>query len=182
MDHQQMFVDELRDISRRFPGFRIRTKSGSLLCRFLSPIVSLLTLGRSRFMRSYHTLLGRTLYTGDAWNHGTWGGKWMILRHERAHLEQMRRCGLGSFWLGCVLWSFSYLFLLPALWTLRARWEREAYAETVRAHALLDRALDQEWLARQFTTSAYFWMWPRPKRIHAWISALMEREGVRPAP
>ena len=163
-----LYVQELSDLVRSFPGFKPVPKKGSWLCKIAGALLWLLTWGRSNFSK-YHTVLGKTLYTGEDWDQLSWVQKLIILRHKRKHLEQARDCGFGLFWLGWFLWSFSYLFLLPAGITLRAYWEREAYAETIKASRRFGIAIDREWVVQQFVSCQYLFMDPRRAKMESWF-------------
>jgi hypothetical protein len=58
------------------------------------------------------------------------------------------------------------------------RLEREAYAETVRAHFELGGRAATDALRghviRQFTSGSYAWMWPFPTAIARWYDALVD--------
>lgn len=163
-----LYVRELSDLVRSFPGFKPMRKKDSWLCKILGALLWVLTLGRADFSK-YHTVLGKILYTGEDWDQMSWVLKIIILRHERKHLEQARDCGFGFFWLGWFLWAFSYLFLLPAGITLRAYWEREAYAETIKASRRFGISIDREWVVRQFTGPFYVWMDIRRSSVESWF-------------
>lgn len=86
------------------------------------------------------------------------------LRHECVHVLQCANAVGGSsltIW-DTLLWYFLYTMVLPALWTLRAYYEKEAYEETIRTflgagqHEMVARALD--YIETQFRGSGYFWM------------------------
>ncbi|MGM3253346.1 hypothetical protein ACS22W_26300, partial [Escherichia coli] len=61
----------------------------------------------------------------------------------------------------------------------RMRWEREAYAESVRAAwellgpAYVRRPDYRAHLVRVFCSGAYGWMWPFPTSIERWFDALL---------
>jgi len=168
---QLLYEDELVSIQSRFPGFRLRSKSSSYLCKIIAAVLYLLTLGRSRFMEDYHTVVGKTLYYGGSWGRLPHFARWRILRHERVHLEQALRVGFGRcFWLGWVLWAISYVFLLPVVFTLRAYWEREAYRETIRCTKEYGFPVDIDAIVAHFVGPQYFWMFPFRKTVKSWFS------------
>jgi hypothetical protein len=106
------------------------------------------------------------------------------MRHELVHLRQFRRYGL----LGMAL--LYVLMPLPmGLAYFRARFEMEAYEETIRAAASVYgiayvRAPSfRDYLVRQFVGPSYGWMWPFRRAVEAWyeraVAALdAEGEGV----
>lgn len=86
-----------------------------------------------------------------------------VFRHECVHVLQAMRISRSR--LGALLFSLAYLFLLPAVWTMRAKFEREAYTESARtllqygvAPRDLDKTMDR-W-ARYFYGSDYLFMDP----------------------
>lgn len=153
-----------------FPGFTIKTKGSSLLMKVVAALLLVLTLGaQRRFMSEYITTIGRTVYVPNDWN--TWADsrKLAVLRHERIHMAQAKRYGF-------LLFSLMYIFLpLPlGLAYCRARFEWEAYEESMRAHAdlygrrILDDVRYRDSIVRQFTTGAYGWMWPFRNTVEGW--------------
>jgi hypothetical protein len=160
----------LREISAEFPRFRIVGKAESPLSFAIDRALRLVTLGaQSRFLTHYHTVIGDTLYVCDAWRSMSDVARVILLRHERVHLRQRRRYGLLP---------FAVLYLVPffplGLAYFRARFEWEAYEETLRATAehrglaALDSALRGE-LVRRFVGPDYGWMWPFPHTVGRWF-------------
>jgi hypothetical protein len=169
--HDRALTALLAELHHEFPRFRIVPKSESRLSRAIDLALKLVTFGRqSRYLTHYHTVLGDTLYVPDGWEQATAVDRVITLRHERVHLRQRRRYGLGG---------MALLYLLPflplGLAYGRARLEWEAYRETLAATAeLLGRqAAHSPQLRRriveQFTSAAYGWMWPFPRAIERWI-------------
>jgi hypothetical protein len=131
----------------------------------------LVTLGAQRhYMTRYHTVIADTLYVPEAWHSMDDVARVILLRHERVHLRQRRRYGFLP---------FAALYLLPffplglAWW--RARFEWEAYRETLRAtaelrglQALDDGGLRRE-IVRRFVSGDYGWMWPFSRTIQRWF-------------
>jgi len=164
----EALLDEVR---AEFPSFRIVDKDQSRLSVAIDWALRLLTLGAQRhFMTRYHTVIGDTLYVCAAWHGMSDVARTVLLRHERVHLRQRRRYGFVP---------FALLYLLPffplGLAYFRARFEWEAYVETLRATAelrgtgaLADPELRGE-LVRRFVGADYAWMWPFPRTIERWF-------------
>ncbi len=138
------------ELSQRWPRFRVREKQQATLMRVIS---TLLKPVNPEFLDRYATTIGFTIYMGIDLV-GTESG-YEVLRHEAVHVAQYARWR----W----LFTLSYLFALPVVFTMRAHWEFEAYAETIKVrqeerHVVSDKYL--EWIADQFTGSAYLWMCP----------------------
>jgi hypothetical protein len=160
----------LREISGEFPGFRIVSKADSPLSSAIDRALRLITLGaQSRFLTHYHTVIGDTLYVCDAWRSMSDVARVILLRHERVHLRQRRRYGFVPF---AALYLLAFFPL--GLAYFRARFEWEAYEETLRATAehrglaALDATLRRE-LVRRFVGPDYGWMWPFPHTIERWF-------------
>jgi hypothetical protein len=170
----------LRIIHSEFPAFRIVPKRGNALSLAIDGALRLITLGAQRhYMTHYHTVIGDTLYVPESWNTMGDVARVILLRHERVHLRQRRRYGFVA---------FATLYLLPifplGLAWFRARFEWEAYRETLRAtaelrglDALRDAALRRE-IVRRFVSGDYGWMWPFSRTIERWFDqALVELEN-----
>ena len=182
----------LREILAEFPAFRIVPKLGSPLSLAIDAGLRVITLGAQRhYMTRYHTVIGDTLYVPEAWKSMTDVARVILLRHERVHLRQRRRYGMLP---------FALLYLLPifplGLAWFRARFEWEAYRETLRATAdlrglpALDDPLLRREIVRRFVSADYGWMWPFSRAVERWYDqALSEirgehialREGTQPA-
>jgi hypothetical protein len=161
----------LREICEEFPAFRIVPKAGNSFSLAIDAALRLVTLGAQRhYMTRYHTVIADTLYVPEAWHSMDDVARVILLRHERVHLRQRRRYGFLP---------FAALYLLPffplglAWW--RARFEWEAYRETLRAtaelrglQALDDGVLRRE-IVRRFVGGDYGWMWPFSRTIQRWF-------------
>ncbi len=162
-----------------FPGFRIVPKASSRLQRAIHRALVILTLGQNRsYLDSYHTTIGRYIYVTGNWDAMSRDQRYLLLRHEQVHLRQFRRYTLVG---------MAFLYLLVPLpfgvaW-FRARFEREAYAETVRATAevhgaahVRDRSF-RDHILEQFTGPSYGWMWPFRGSLERWYEGLLAGLG-----
>jgi hypothetical protein len=154
--------DALRaELAARFPGFRIVAKREAALQRVIGGLLRALTFGAQRdYLARYTTTIGRTVYTPDGFAGLSDDERYVILRHEAVHLEQFERYGTVGM-------AIAYLLLLPVgLAYFRARFERAAYAEGLRAMREvygpehLQRPDVRAHVVAQFTSGAYGWMWP----------------------
>ena len=88
-----------------------------------------------------------------------------ILRHERVHMRDCIQTGILPFVL-------SYLFIFPAVITMRSYWEMRAYKETMREEyerlGYVPDSLVQH-IETQFVSSSYFWMCPFPAYVKKWV-------------
>jgi hypothetical protein len=161
-----------RQTAAEFPRFNIRQRRKS----WLRPIFWMLEKVTGRVYSSFTTTIGSTMYVGDNWDQKSTNSKYSTLRHEKKHIEQLHRWPLGRWaWpVNHVLFSICYLLVLPVLWTFRARFEREAYTETLLVQYELSGRISDErmeenaaWLAKIFGGSAYLFMWRR-RRAYEW--------------
>lgn len=166
----------IREIEEEFPTFRLVFKDRSRLMKAIDVFLKVITLWRMRaFMTSFTTTIGYTVYVArSSWDSMSPEGRAAVLRHERVHMRQRRKYGM-------VLYTFLYLlFPLPGgLAYFRAKFEKEAYEETIRA------AVDYGWdvsdpgfrsrMVSHFTGPEYFWMWPFRKSVEAWYDAAVVR-------
>lgn len=174
----------LREILAEFPAFRIVPKLGSPLSLAIDAGLRVITLGAQRhYMTRYHTVIGDTLYVPEAWKSMSDVARVILLRHERVHLRQRRRYGMLP---------FALLYLLPifplGLAWFRARFEWEAYRETLRATAdlrglpALDDTLLRREIVRRFVSADYGWMWPFSRAVERWYDqAVSEIRGEHTA-
>lgn len=128
---------------------------------------------QDRYLSSYVTTIGRTIYLHRGWDERDLAERYLTLRHERVHLEQFRRYGRVAMALGYLL-----LPLPVGLAWCRMALEREAYAETLRAaHELGGRPAVEglkPHVVEQFVSGAYGWMWPFRRRMTRWCDRLLE--------
>jgi hypothetical protein len=162
-------------LGKEFPRFRIVAKRDSSLHRAIHVALVALTFGRMRsYLDSYQTTIGSTVYVTDEWP--TWPAdrRYVVLRHEAVHLRQFRRWTLPGM-------ALLYLLVpLPAgLAWCRARFEQEAYAESIRAAAEVwgaghpRRAEFREHIIGQFLGPSYGWMWPFRAGLERWYDAIL---------
>jgi len=168
------------ELTREFPQFSIRLKSGDWLSSVLDRFLKLVTWGgQSGYLTKYHTVLGYTLYVSTSWDKMNADEKYVLLRHERVHLRQRRR-------LTFPLMAFIYIFPLFPLGLAygRARLEWEAYKETLAAtvevfgvSAVEDDALRSQ-IVERFVSADYGWMWPFPQTVEGWYNREIARLGA----
>jgi len=174
----------MRETKAEFPDFKVVYKSESGLMRTVNAFLFAVSFGRMKtFMTGYATTLGTTVYVTEGWRTKPDLAKCILLRHERVHMRQARRLTRPVF-------SLLYLFVfLPALLAyFRARFEMEAYEETIRAtfeyygrQAVFAKEF-RERMASQFTGPGYLFMWPFPKTVDKWILDAVERVAGKETP
>jgi hypothetical protein len=116
------------------------------------------------------------VYVTPDWDDRHADERYVILCHERVHLRQFRRL---------TLLGMAVLYLLVplpmGLAYFRARLEREAYEETLRAAAEVygvDYVRTAEFRGRilgQFLGPAYGWMWPFRGQLDRWYDGVLAR-------
>jgi hypothetical protein len=163
-----------------FPRFSVKSRDKS----WLAPIFWLLQKVTRQDYSSFTTTIFSTMYVGSDWGSSSTSSKYKTLRHEKKHIEQFHRWPLGRWaWpVNHVLMSLAYLLVLPVIWTLRARFEREGYTQTLLVEYELngpftDARMEENarWLANTFGGSAYLFMW-RKKAAYSW--AMETQRGI----
>lgn len=152
MEFNKEYIGTVNDVD---VAYVLRRKKDSKLMIFIS---YLLFWQREVFLNRYYTTIGKNVYcptdTPDK----------SVLRHELVHVFDSQRHP--------VWFPFSYLFMLPLVWTMRSRWEKRAYSFQMREL----NWYDVEWVKEQFCTSRYLWMWPFPKAIEKWVEQVKSGE------
>ncbi len=173
MEIEALYQELLRELS----GVRLIEKDRVWHQRAIHYLLCIATFGaQRRYLDSYVTTIGESIYLTPDWERRPLRDRYATLRHEQVHVQQFRRWGLLPM-------AIAYLLLpLPmGLSWCRMRLEREAYAETVRAHFELGgRAATDALRAHvieQFTSGSYGWMWPFPRAIARWYDDLVASLG-----
>jgi hypothetical protein len=168
----QSLLDEIR---QEIPGFRVVRKDRSRFQRLIDAALRVVTLGAQRgYLTHYQTTIGSTVYVTPDWDDLPAAQRLVTMRHERVHLRQFRRYTLVG---------MAVLYLLVPLplglaW-FRARFEWEAYTESIRAAAELHGRAHvedprfRERILGQFTSGAYGWMWPFRRQLDRWYDAAL---------
>lgn len=160
----------LEAIRSEFPKFRLIRKDQSFFQKLLHyGLVALTFGGMKHYLNGYQTTIGWTVYVTPDWDERDPRERYVTMRHELVHLRQFRRytpLGMGLLYL-----------LVPfplGLAYFRARFEQEAYEETIRAAAEV-YGIDyvctprfRERIVSQFLGASYGWMWPFSQNINAW--------------
>lgn len=169
--------DELvASLARRARPVILRRKADAWHQRAAATALRVLTLGgQDRYLSTYVTTLGHTIYVPAGWDDWDPGDRYCVLRHELVHVEQFER------------WSFPVMMILYGVLPLplglawfRARFEMEAYRTSFDAHAEvwgLEDALGPTYRAqvtRRFTGPDYAWMWPFPRTVDRWAREAQE--------
>jgi hypothetical protein len=176
-DMEQKYAELLEEIRREFPRFRLVRKDRSPLSRAIDLALRVFTFGAQRaYLTHYQTTLGQAVYVTADWDDCPAAQRYITMRHEREHMRQFRRYT----WPGM---AFLYLFgPLPAgLCWFRAHFEKQGYAETIRAAAEVHGVAYvkdprfREYVVTQFVSGAYGWMWPFRRSIERWYDDVVAR-------
>jgi hypothetical protein len=166
-----MTIDEIKT---KFPQFNIVKKSDSTLMKIINILLMIITLGQMRaFMTHYITTLSFTVYVPDSWDTMSDISKEIILSHEAKHMEQRTNAGM-------LVFSFLYLLALPAVFTMRSVYEKEAYEVSIRLTYQYCQNLDymkgeyKEFIVSQFTGASYMWMNPFKSSVEKWYDSVIE--------
>ena len=172
MDRYERLVADLRE---ELPRFRIIRKDRSRLHRIIDRVLVVVTFGQMRtYLDGYQTTIGNTVYVTSDWDDWPPDRRYVTLRHEAVHLRQFRKYSLP-------LMAVLYVLLpLPlGLAYFRARFEQEAYAESIRAAAEVwgnakPRMADyRNHVIEQFMGPSYGWMWPFRKSLERWYDQVL---------
>lgn len=172
MNRYDALVDALRV---EIPGFRIVRKDQSAFHRAIHVALIGVTFGRMRsYLDSFQTTIGRTVYVTADWDDWSPDRRYVTLRHEAVHLRQFRRYTLP------VMAILYVLLPLPmGLAYFRARFEKEAYAETIRAAAEVHgveharSSAHRNYVIEQFMGASYGWMWPFRASLERWYDQVL---------
>jgi len=165
----------LSEVKKEFSDFKIVKKTDSKLMKSIAWTLRVISFGKlDSFMKNFTTTLGQTVYVSENWDTHSPSTKAITIRHERVHMRQARDIGRIKF-------SLLYLFFyLPAgLAYYRAKFEKEAYAESLRAvyeyygPKFFTQTL-KETIVKHFTSAEYLWMWPKKKQIEEWYDATVK--------
>lgn len=175
MDPAARYLELVHDLELEFPRLRLVKKRDSRGQRAIHVGLMVLTFGGMRgYLDHYQTTIGSTIYVTSDWDQRDPDERYCTLRHEAVHLRQFRRYTLPG---------MALLYLLVPLplglaW-FRARFERAAYEESIRAAAEVwgpDAPAAPGYRTHvidQFVGPAYGWMWPFRATIERWYDRVL---------
>lgn len=159
--------DELVElVKKHIPSFCIKNKKDSWFQKFVG---ILLWPINQKYMTSYITVMFNTMWMPEGWEEWSYTTLYNILRHEFVHLLDAKRYH--------VWFLFSYLFVLPFVFTFRAHWEMRGYTQSLLVEYENDGVIDDgslDWVAFQFTSSRYGWMNPFKKGLMEKLQKIRE--------
>lgn len=152
-----------------FPKFKVRLKSASFLMKFYSWFLFFVSFGqikRENYMQKTATVVGNTLYVGDAWTTRQDHFQAILtLVHEKEHLIQKKKN--GTFW-----HSVKYMFWkFPFFWAdYRLQCEAQAMASAlVYGYKVYELDLWNEKFnaaIKALSSSLYFWASLNKKKVN----------------
>lgn len=169
----------LAEIRAEFPTFRVVKKHESALHRMIHRGLIVITFGQMRaYLTGYQTTIRYRVYVTSDWDDLPRDDRYITLRHERIHLRQFRRFTTPFM-------ALLYLLIpLPmGLSYFRAQFEKEAYAESIRAaaevygRAHVERTSYRDHIIGQFTGPSYGWMWPFRRKMESWYDSVIASLG-----
>ena len=172
-------------VGAEIPGVKIIRHQDSYFLRTLHLLLRLLSLGRFD-PSGFTTTIGKRMYVPNNWDMWSDLSRYSTLRHELVHMRQFRQWPMKFLDLPVLrlvnffIFSFCYLLVLPVRVTLRSRFEREAYTQTLLVQYEVEGSFSlrtgQRFVARMgshFGGPAYFFMWNN-KAARKWAAATME--------
>ncbi|HET7501127.1 MAG TPA: hypothetical protein VFK02_08995, partial [Kofleriaceae bacterium] len=122
----------------------------------------------------FQTTIGCTVYVTSDWDARDPDLRYVTLRHEAVHLRQFRTFSVPGMAVLYVL-----LPLPMGLAWFRAYFEKQAYAESIRAAAEVwgpaypRRDAFRRSVIEQFTSASYGWMWPFRRGLERWYDEVL---------
>ncbi len=173
----------LVELKEEFPRFRLIHKSQSGFQKLIHNALKVITFGQMRtYLSQYHTTLGQRIYVPNSWEETSENSRYVTLCHERIHMRQFRKFT----WPGMTLLYLLVPFPMGIAY-FRARFEMQAYAESIRAAAEVwgaEYVQDndyKDYLLSQFTGASYGWMWPYRGKLERWYQRALEAAVGEPA-
>ncbi|MEZ4399020.1 MAG: hypothetical protein R3B06_03330 [Kofleriaceae bacterium] len=174
MDPEDRYLAYVAELERTY-GLRIIKKPDSALHRAIHKALVVVTFGGMRsYLDGYQTTIGRTLYVTADWDDRDPTERYCTLRHEAVHLRQFKTWTVPGMALLYVL-----LPLPLGLAYFRARFEQEAYAESIRAAVEVHgpdyprQAWYRDHVIEQFMGASYGWMWPFRRALERWYDDVL---------
>lgn len=172
-------------VEKEIPGVKVILHKDSWLMKVIHFLLKVLTFGKFEPNR-FTTTIGKRMYVPNDWHFVSDQSKYVTLRHELIHMRQFRRWPFKFLDLpvlrliNFLLFSFCYIFvMIPTVWSMRAKFEREAYTQTLLTHyeimgkwhlSVIGRLVSN--MGKYFGGSDYFYMWDKKKAMK-WAAQTM---------
>jgi len=156
-------------------GLQVKFKEDSLFMK----VLGLILFFNPKFMTNYTTTIGKTVYfPTKQWLQNNEDSAAHVLAHELVHIGDSIQATPFVFSYGYLFpqsfalmslfalfstnwWLLCILFLAPLPSPARTHWELRGYAMTDATYfKSLGMFSDMDWLAGQFTSASYYFMWP----------------------
>jgi hypothetical protein len=170
-----MYDDFIQELKKEFPNVHVVLKT-NWFWKLLAKLLYVVTFGKNKvFLTDYVTTIGPYIGVPVTWPDRADNSRVFVLKHERIHLRQQKKLGLGSIWVGLVPWGISYLLLplpLGFAWC-RYYYERAAYAESIRVARELWGEISAknvlENAVHELSGPAYAWAWCIKSSVQKWF-------------
>jgi len=168
-------LEKVIELGEKDFGLKVKFKDESLFMKILGWILFF----NPKFMTNYTTTIGSTVYFANRkWLKENQDSAAHVLAHELVHIGDSKQAGGFIFSYTYLLpqalallsllaifstwwWLLCLLFLAPIPSPFRTHWELRGYAMTDATYFKSDGVFtDINWMAGQFTSGSYFFMWP----------------------
>jgi hypothetical protein len=126
------------------------------------------------YCRSIITTYNGKVFLPSDWDKHPQSLKKILLAHEAVHVKQQEK-------IPNLLYLFLYFFFLPVFWNpFRLRWEKEAFEKTIEitaeihGYAYVESQQYRDYIAKNFYSPTYGWMWPNKKAVYEWIELTLQ--------
>lgn len=126
-----------------------------------------------KISEKFTTAWGKYIFFPDDWKiEESTLHDYITLKHEEIHIKWYLNMGLGSIWLGYILFCllYSFCFLPIGLAYFRYASERIAYVESYNEGKKVGIYYDVNDLVNNMTGSAYFWAWPFKTQVRKYFN------------
>ena len=171
-------------VEAEIPGMKVVRHGDSYFIRAIHWLLRVLSVGKFEPSR-FTTTIGKHMYVSDTWMKSSDQSKYTTLRHEVIHMRQFRRWPMKFLDLPVLrlinftIFSFCYLLVFPFRITLRSKFEREAYTQTLLVHYEIAGQYPLRMaqnlvshMGANFSDSSYFYMWNN-KAARKWAADTM---------
>ena len=179
MSEENIYTNLVEEVRAEFPRFSEKERDKS----WLMPIFWVLSKITRQNYDTFTTTVFSTMYVGPSWKKKSPKQKYKTLRHERVHIDQFHNFPMPR-WLWPInhlLMAFCYLLVLPVFLTMRARFERAGYTQSMLAEFELygpfsDSKMEDwgRWMAETFGGGAYLYM-GNGSKAYAWAMDTMRK-------
>lgn len=172
--------DKVLELGKKKFGLEVKFKDESVFMKSLGVVLFF----NPRFMTRYSTTVGNVVYfPSRSWLNDNKNSAARVLAHELVHISDATDAGSVLFsyayltpqvfallsllaFVHSPWWLLCMLFLAPIPAPMRTYWELRGYAITDAVQYKSTGSFTNiDWMIKQFSGSAYFFMWPFKKDI-----------------